>query len=386
LLSATLACAVAIALTRAAGADAPPLKIGFVATLSGAFTQSGKAADAAIAAFFKEHGDTVAGRKVVIIKRDDGGNAPENARRLAQELVVSEQVDFLMGIVYSTNALAVGDVSTKAKKPTFITNAAANGILEPNPYMARFSYTLGELTTPLAQWALKNNIKTAYIICLDYSAGLDAASGFQSAFTGGGGKILGEVHVPISAQDYSPYVQRIKDAKPQAVFVALNVSGHSFLTAWDAAGGPATGAKILATGDLTSETMLPSLADTALGAITAMNYSATHNSALNRQLARDMHAADNSIDAPDFASVATYDALQAIYKTVEAQKGNVEPDKTMQLVRGLKFESPRGPIEIDARTRDIVQNIYIRRVEKVDGKYQNTEIATYPQVHDPLEK
>ena len=318
-------------MTRAAGADAPPLKIGFVATLSGAFTQSGKAADAAIAAFFKEHGDTVAGRKVVIIKRDDGGNAPENARRLAQELVVSEQVDFLMGIVYSTNALAVGDVSTKAKKPTFITNAAANGILEPNPYMARFSYTLGELTTPLAQWALKNNIKTAYIICLDYSAGLDAASGFQSAFTGGG-------------------------------------------------------AKILATGDLTSETMLPSLADTALGAITAMNYSATHNSALNRQLARDMHAADNSIDAPDFASVATYDALQAIYKTVEAQKGNVEPDKTMQLVRGLKFESPRGPIEIDARTRDIVQNIYIRRVEKVDGKYQNTEIATYPQVHDPLEK
>jgi branched-chain amino acid transport system substrate-binding protein len=386
LLSVLAATGVALLVTGAAGADAPPLKIGLVATLSGNFTQAGKTGDAAIAAFFKEHGDTVAGRKVIVIKRDDGGNAPDTAKRLAQELIVSEHVDFLMGLVYSPNAKAVGDVSTGAKKPTFITNAASNGILEPNPYMARFSYTEGQLTTPLAQWALKSNIKSVYTIVLDYATGIDAAAGFSSVFTGGGGKVLGEVRVPINAQDYAPYVQRIKDAHPQAIFAFLSVSAAPFLKAWDAAGGPASGIKILATGDLTNETMLPAYGDAALGVITSMNYAASHNSPLNKQLTRDMRAADPSLDGPDFASVATYDVMQAIYKVVEVQKGNVDPDKTMALVRGLKIESPRGPIQIDPQTRDIVQNIYIRRVEKVDGKYQNTEIATYPNVRDPIEK
>jgi branched-chain amino acid transport system substrate-binding protein len=386
LFSVVAAAGVALLVTGAAGADAPPLKIGLVATLSGNFTQAGKTGDAAIAAFFKEHGDTVAGRKVIVIKRDDGGNAPDTAKRLAQELIVSDHVDFLMGLVYSPNAKAVGDVSTSAKKPTFITNAASNGILEPNPYMARFSYTEGQLTTPLAQWALKNNIKSAYTIVLDYATGIDAAAGFSSVFTGGGGKVLGEVRVPINAQDYAPYVQRIKDAHPQAIFAFLSVSAAPFLKAWDASGGPASGIKILATGDLTNETMLPAYGDAALGVITSMNYAASHNSPLNRQLTRDIRAADPSLDGPDFASVATYDVMQAIYKVVEAQKGNVDPDKTMALVRGLKIDSPRGPIQIDPQTRDIVQNIYIRRVEKVDGKYQNTEIATFPNVRDPIEK
>jgi branched-chain amino acid transport system substrate-binding protein len=386
LFSVVAAAAVAALVTRAAGADQPPLKIGMVSTISGNFTAAGKSADAAIAAFFKEHGDSVAGRKVIVIKRDDGGNAPDTAKRLAQELIVSEHVDFLMGLVFSPNAKAVGDVSTSAKKPTFITNAASNGILEGNPYMARFSYTEGQLTTPLAQWALKNNIKNVYTIVLDYATGIDAASGFESVFTAGGGKILGDVHVPLNSQDFSPYVQRIKDAHPQAVFAFLSVSGGPFLKAWDAAGGPATGTKLLATGDMAIETSLPSYGDAGLGLITSMNYAASHNSPLNKQLTRDMRAADPTLDGPDFGSVATYDVMAAIYKVVAAQNGNVDPDKTMQLVRGMKIDSPRGPITIDPQTRDVVQNIYIRRVDKVDGKYQNTEIATYPNVHDPIEK
>ena len=376
----------AFLITRSAGADAPPLKIGVVTTMSGNFTQSGKTADAAMAAFFKEHGDTVAGRKVVVIKRDDGGNAPDTAKRLAQELIVSEHVDFLMGLVFSPNAKAVGDVSTSAKMPTFITNAASNGILENNPYMARFSYTEGELTQPLAQWALKNNIKSVYTIVLDYATGIDAASGFESVYTAGGGKVLGDVHVPLNAQDFAPYVQRIKDAHPQAVFAFLSTSAAPFLKAWSAAGGPATGTKILATGEFTIESSLPVFGDAGLGVITAMNYAASHKSPLNTQLTRDMRAADPSVEEPDFASVATYDVLSAIYKAVETQKGNLDPDKTMQLVRGMKIDSARGPIMIDPQTRDIVQNIYIRRVDKVDGKYQNTEIATYPNVRDPIEK
>ena len=386
LVSGLAAVTVAFLIAPTAGADAPPLKIGLVSTLSGNFTEAGKTGDAAIAAFFKEHGDTVAGRKVVVIKRDDGGNAPDTAKRLAQELIVNEHVDFLMGLVFSPNAKAVGDVSTSAKMPTFITNAASNGILENNPYMARFSYTEGELTQPLAQWALKNNIKSVYTIVLDYATGIDAASGFESVYTAGGGKVLGDVRVPLNAQDFAPYVQRIKDAHPQAVFAFLSTSAGPFLKAWSAAGGPATGTKILATGEFTIESSLPVYGDGALGVITAMNYAGSHNSPLNKQLTRDMHAVDPSIDRPSFADVATYDVLSAIYKAVAAQKGSLDPDKTMQLVRGMKIDSARGPITIDPQTRDIVQNIYIRRVDKIDGQYQNTEIATYPNVRDPLEK
>ena len=379
------ACVAALLASSTAGADQPPLRIGFVATFSGGFTQAGKNSDAAIAAFMKEHGDSVAGRKVVIVKRDDGGPAPDNAKRLAQELILGEGVDYLMGLTFSPNAKAVGEISTAAKKPVFITNAAANGILEPNPYMARFSYTEGQLTTPLAQWALKNNIKSVYAIYLDYATGIDAAAGFTRAFTAGGGKVIGEERVPISAVDYSAYVQRIKDAAPQAVFCFLTVSGGTFLKAFDAAGLQGS-IKVLGTGDMVAESSLPAMGDDANGVITAMNYAASHNSDLNRTFARDMHAFDASIDQPDFGSVATYDALSAIYKVVAAQNGGTDPDRTMALLRGMKLDSPRGPIQIDPQTRDIVQNIYIRRTERVNGRMQNTEIATYPMVRDPLEK
>ncbi len=385
---AVLAAAVAVTslVPRGAGADSPPLKVGWIATFSGGYTNSTKVADAAVAAFMKEHGDSVAGRKLEIIKRDDGGLAPDTAKRLAQELIVGDKVDFLMGVTYSPNGMAIGPISTSAKKPLLITNGAANNLLQPNPYFSRFSYTEGQLTHTLAQWALKNNIKNAYMAYLDFATGIDAADGFQTAYTAGGGKILGEVRIPVNASDFSAYVQRIKDAKPQAVFVFLTVSGGPFLKAWQSAGMPATGAKILGTGDMTNEASLPGLGDSAIGVITAMNYSAAHDSPLNKQLIRDMRAVDPSVDVPDFGSVATYDALQAIYKIVEAQKGGSDPDKAMATLKGMKFESPRGPIAIDPQTRDIVENIYIRRVDKTGDRYQNTEIATFPNVRDPLEK
>ena len=376
----------AIIFSAVARADAPPLRIGFVGTFSGAYTASGKRSDAAIAAFFKEHGDSVAGRKVEIIKRDDGGNAPDTAKRLAQELIISDHVDFLMGLMFSPNAKAVGDVSTSAHKPTFITNAGGYGILDANPYMARFSSTEGQMTSVLARWALKNKIKNAFTIVLDYGPGIDAANGFASVFTAGGGKIVGEARVPQTEQDYSAYVRRIKDAHPEAIFAFLTTSAESFFKAWSAAGGPATGAKILGTSDITNEGVLQGFGDEAVGVLTAGNFAATHDSPLNKQLTRDMLAADPTIDGPEFTSVAVYDALQAIYKVVAAQRGSLDPDKTMQLVRGLKIESPRGPIEIDPQTREIIQNIYIRRVDKVNGRLQNTEIAVFPQVRDPIEK
>ncbi len=371
--------------SHSAGADQPPLRVGLISTFSGFFTQYGKDSDAAVAAFIKEHGDQVAGRKLEIIKRDDSGLAPENAKRLAQELVVNDHVDFLMGLMSSPNAKAVGDISTASKTPTIIVNAAGYGLLEPNPYMARLSYTEGQLTHPLAAWALKNNIKNVYLVYLDFSAGLDASSAFSTAFTAGGGTISGEVRVPTNAIDFSAYVQRVRDAKPQAVFTFLTGSFGPFMKAWRAAGGQQSGIKVLATGE-TNEQALPALGDDVLGVYTAMNYSAAHVSPLNAVLTRDMRAADSSIASPDFYSVATYDALQAIYKVTAQQNGTLDPDKTMALLKGIKLDSARGPVQIDRQTRDVVQNIYIRRVDKINGVYQNTEIAVYPTVKDPLEK
>jgi branched-chain amino acid transport system substrate-binding protein len=369
---------------RSAGADQPPLRVGFISTFSGFFTEEGQAADAAIAAFIKEHGDTVAGRKLEIIKRDDGGIAPDKARRLAQELIINDHVDFLMGPISSPNAKAIGEVSTAAKKPEFYLNGGY-GLLENNPYTARFGYGQAQLIYPLADWALKNKIRTVSLIYLNFSAGLDAASSFRTAFTAGGGKIIDDVPVPANATDFSAYIQRIRDSKPQAVFMFLTSQSPAFLKAWRSSGGRQSGIKLLATAE-TNELELPVLGDDALGIYTAQNYSAAHDSKLNKEFARDMHAANPAIPSPDFYTVAIYDALAAIYKVTAAQNGVVDPDKTMTLVRGLTLESPRGPIAIDPQTREIIQNICIRRVDDVNGVLQNTEIATYPHVKDPLEK
>ena len=210
-----------------------------------------------------------------MIKRDDGGPNPENAGRLAQELIVSEKVDLLMGITLSPNAMAVGQVSTAAKKPTLLINAGGYGILEPNPYFARLSFTTGQVTYPLADWAIKQKIKTAYMVVLDFGPGIDAADTFRAAFTAKGGTIIDEVRVPLSATDMSAYVQRMRDAKPQAVFLFLTVTGRNFLKAWQSAGGDKTGIKLLGTGELTIEKSLPDEGDGALGVYTSMNYSPT---------------------------------------------------------------------------------------------------------------
>lgn len=378
-----LSACVALVLPRGAGADQPPLRVGFVSTFSRPFTEQGEAAKAAIAAFIKEHGDTVAGRKLDVIIRDDGGLSPENEQRVAQELVVNDHVDFLMGSIYAPNEKALGAVSTAAKKPTFFVDGGY-GILEGNPYTARFAFAQGQLIYPLADWALKNGLKNVYMLYVNFGPGIDSATSFKTAFTAGGGKIVGDEAVPVDTTDFSASIQHIRDAKPQAVFIFLISQGTPFIKQWHSSGAGG-GIKLLA-GIETNELALPALGDDALGIYSAANYTVVHASKLNAAFKRDMHAADPSIPSPDFYDVAVYDALQAIYKVTAAQNGALDPDKTMALVKTLKFESPRGPIEIDPQTRDVVQNIDIRRVDKVNGVLQNTPIATYPHVRDPLEK
>ena len=372
----------AFALASAASADQPPLRIGVIGLYSGSGVLTGQGQDAAIAAFMAEHGDTVAGRKVTIVRRDEQGPVPEISHRLAQELVLQDHVDFLVGGSFSATALAIGDVSTQAKVPFFITGASANDITAKLPYAARIGFTGSQELAPLARWALKNKIKTAFVLLVDNDGGIEASATFDRVFSANGGKVVGEVRVPSTNKDFSAYMERAKEAAPQAVVAVLlngTGAGAALVRSFNQSGMAKTGTKLLSTMDLVTEHNLPALGDDADGIISAGNYSAAHPSRENAQFLKDYYAAKGPSD-PDMLAVIAYDAVAAIYKLVDAQHGNVDPDATMQQVKTLHLQSPRGPIAFDHDTRDIVQTIYIRRVEDRGGKIVDTELAAYPAV------
>jgi branched-chain amino acid transport system substrate-binding protein len=365
-----------------ASADQPPLKIGLTSLYSGSETLVGQGADSAVAAYIALHGDTVAGRKVVVVKRDEQGPVPEVSKRNAQELVLQEHVDFLVGGMYSANALAMGDVSTQAKVPYLMTGPTSPGLTVKLPYAARLGFTGPQQAVPMAKWALQNKVATAYVICVDNSGGIDAANAFEHTFTAGNGKILGEVRIPANTIDFSAYVQRVKDAAPQAVYAALiNGTGHgaSFMRAFRSAGLDAAGVKVLATMDMVSEEQLTSMGDSVVGVLSAGNYSAEHPSPINDRFKAAFHATKGPTD-PDFLAVSVYDSIDTIYKLAEAQHGSLDPDKSMQLLRTMHLASPRGDVSFDPETRDVVQTMYIRRTEKRGDKLVNAEIASFPNV------
>ena len=369
-----------------ASSQQAPIRVGIIYSFSGASGTTAKEYDDVFAVFQKLHGNTVAGRKVEFIRRDDGGIAPDNAKRLAQELIVQDHVDLLSGLIFTPNAIAVGTVSTAAKVPVFIVNATTSGILAKSPYMSRYSMTATQMTVPLAKYAYKIGQRNMYVLFMDYGPGIDSGKTFEDTFTAEGGKIAGEIRVPVTGNDFSAYLQRIKDAKPDGVYVFLNASGAgtTFLKQLKSQGFDKAGIKVFTAGDLLTEQVLPAIGDAAVGVISSMNYSGTHDSKMNRDFVKAFAAQSGGLP-PTFSAVGVYDAFVAIYKVIEAQKGQLDPDKTMDIVKSLKFESPRGPIVIDPETRDIVQNVYIRRTELKNGKLQNTEIFTYPMFKDPSE-
>lgn len=376
-------CVLAMGSARAAQ---PPLKIGLIYSYSGAGATS-HTLDPGIALWMSQHGDTVAGRKVEIIRRDDNGIAPETARRLAQELIVEDNVDLLAGIVFTPNAIAVAEVSTAAKKPFFIVNAATSNIMEKAPYTSRWGYTTAQLVVPLAKWAATHGITSAYAIVQNYGPGIDAEAMFAKTFTDAGGKMVGEVRFPTDTQDFTAYMLRARDAKPSAVFAYVNATtgGTPFLRAFHDGGLADAGVKLIATGDIVTENNLPGDGDLAIGTVTASNYSAAHDSVLNRQLITAVSRATHGTLTADFATVAGYDVFHAIYDVVAAQHGQLDPDVTMALIKKEHFESARGPIAMDPSTRGLIENVYIRRTDKRDGKLVNTEIDVIPMQKDPNE-
>ncbi|MBR0827191.1 ABC transporter substrate-binding protein [Bradyrhizobium manausense] len=371
-----------LAATISVRAEDRPLKIGWLMSYTGPGAAAGAASDAAIDVFFKTFGKSVAGRKIEIIKRDTTGPAPDVARRLAQELIVGEKVDFLAGMDYTPNTMAVAPLSTSAKVPLLIVNSATSGILAKHPFAVRFGFTTAEMAQQLAAYASKQKFKSVYTFVHEYEPGLDAEAMFIREFKSAGGAVAGSVRAPLKATDFSAYIQRIKDANPDAVFVfmAAGELPPIFLRQFKEAG--LDPAKIIGIGDITDEASLPVAGDAALGVVTAFHYTQTHDSEANKEFARAFKSV-----APDrplnFLPVVAYDVLRAIRQVVEAQEGELNPDRTMELLKQIKFESPRGPISIDPATREIVQTVYFRKVEKRDGQIVNVEFASTPDVKDP---
>ncbi|MGH8714638.1 MAG: ABC transporter substrate-binding protein [Casimicrobiaceae bacterium] len=375
---------VALAVTGAAQAQ-DVVKLGLIAAFSGPFADYGGQIYGGMKAYMKQHGDTVAGKKIEVIQRDTTGPAPEVAKRLAQELVTRDNVDFLVGFGLTPNALAAAQVATEGKKPMIIMNAATSIITTKSPYIARVSMTLPQITQPMAIWAAKNGIKNVYTVVADYGPGLDAEAAFTTAFPAAGGKMVGSVHTPLQNPDFAPFIQRVKDAKPEAVFLFLpaGAQGVAFMKAFKERGLAEAGIKLIATGDITDDGVLDAMGDSVIGLTTSFHYSAAHDSPENRAFIKAYGEANGTKLRPNFMAAAGYDGMAAIYGALKKTGGSTDGDKIMAALKGMKLMSPRGPIMIDPETRDVVQTVYIRKVEKVKGELYNIEFDKFPNQKDP---
>jgi len=362
-----------------------PVKIGIVAPFSGVAADYGKQMEAGMKAWLRLHGDTVNGRKIELVVRDTTGPNPEIAKRLAQELVTRDNVDFLAGFGFTPEALAAAPGATEAKKPMVVMNAASSVVTTRSPYIVRVSMTLPQVSAPMATWAARNGIHKVYTLVADYAPGLDSEAAFKKAFEAAGGQVVDSVRVPLRNPEFAPYVQRIKDAKPEAVFMFVPAGEQSiaFMKAFEERGLAQAGIKVIATGDLTDDDVLPAMGEPVLGVITSHHYSAAHDSPENKAFVKAFGEVGSGLKRPNFMAVGGYDGMAAMAEVVKKLGNQIDGDKAVEVLKGLKLTSPRGPISIDPATRDIVQTVYIRRVQKVGNDYWNVEFDKFPDVKDP---
>jgi branched-chain amino acid transport system substrate-binding protein len=361
-----------------------PIKVGMVLEMSGPFADIGRQILDGARAYMKANGDTVAGRRIELIVRDTTGAAPEIAKRQAQQLIANDRVDFLAGFGLTPNALAAAPLATTGKTPMIVMNAATSIITTKSPYIARVSFTLPQITAPIATWAMKNGIEEVYTLVSDYGPGIDAETQFRKTFEAAGGKITGDVRAPLRNPDFSPFLQRIKDAKPQAVFIFLPAGEQpvAFMKGFNERGLDKAGIRLIATGDVTEDGMIEAMGDTPLGVVTSHHYSVAHDSPQNKAFLKAFADLDNA-RRPNFMAVGGWDGMTAIYEVVRRLNGKLDGDKAMEVLKGLKLDSPRGPVTIDPDTRDVIQTVYIRRVQKVNGKLYNVEFERVPNFKDP---
>jgi branched-chain amino acid transport system substrate-binding protein len=372
------------ALAATCAAAQQPVKVGVILAYSGQFADPSAQMDNGIKLYLAQHGDGVAGRKIELLRKDTGGIAPDIAKRLAQELIVRDKADMLAGFALTPNALAAGDVSAQAKKFMVNMNAATAIITTKSPYMVRTSFTVPQLNETLGAWAYRNGIRRAYTMVSDFGPGHDGEAAFQKGFKGVGGEIVGSARYPVANQDFSAFVQRARDSNAEAIYI------------WTP-GGPQPAAigkalaeraidplrtKILGQGELTSEDALRSMGEAGIGIITAFHYDFNHSSALNSAFVRSYKEAFGR--NPDMFSVGAYDGMHVIYEALKKTGGNADGEALVSAAKGMSWESPRGPMSIDPETRDVIQTVYIRRVEKVGGELRNVEFDKVENVKDPF--
>ena len=356
-------------------------KIGLILPMTGPFASTGKQIEAAVKLYMAQNGDMVAGKKVELIVKDDT-SAPDVTKRIAQELVVNDKVSVLAGFGLTPLALATAPIATQSKTPLVVMAAATSSITEASPFIIRTSFTLPQAAVGLADWAPKNNIKKVVTLVSDYGPGIDAEKYFKDRFTFNGGQVIDTLRVPMRNPDFAPFLQKVRDAKPDAVYVFVpSGAGAALMKQFAERGMDKAGIRLIGTGDVTDDDILNGMGDVAMGVITSHHYSASHNSAMNKKFVEAFSKANAGL-RPNFMAVGGYDGMRVIYEAAKSTKG-AGGQALLDAMKGQVFESPRGPVFIDAQTRDVVHNIYIRKVERVGGQLYNQEFETIKDVKDP---
>lgn len=374
--------AIALALPFAAQAQTTPFKIGLILPMTGQSASTGRQIEAAARLYMAQNGDTVAGRKIELIVKDDTG-LPDVTKRLAQELVVNDKVGVLAGFGLTPLALAVAPIATQSKTPQLVMAAATSSITEASPYIVRSGFTLPQVSVPMGDWAPKNGIKTVVTLVADYGPGNDAEKFFSERFQLNGGKVLDKLRVPLRNPDFAPFLQKVRDTKPNALFVFVpSGAGAAVMKQFLERGMDKAGIRLIATGDVTDDDQLNDMGDGALGVVTSHHYSAAHPSAMNKKFVEAFEKANPKM-RPNFMAIGGYDGMRVIYEALKATGGKGDGTALLEKMKGQIFESPRGQVLIDAQTRDVVQDVYLRKVEKKDGQLYNVEFDVVKGVKDP---
>ena len=368
-----------------AQADGKPFKIGFIAPMTGPFASTGAQMLAGVKLYMAQHGNKIEGRELQLIVKDDGAS-PETTKRLAQELAVNDKVDVFAGFGLTPLALATAPVATQAKIPMVDMLAATSSIINSTPYMVRVSMTLPQVSVIMGDWAPKNNIKKVVTLVSDYGPGIDAEESFKDRFLLNGGQFLESLRVPLKNNDFAPFLQKVRELSPDAVFVFVPVGvGTAVMKQFTERGLDKAGIKMIGTGDVVDDDILNGMGDATLGIVSAYPYSTAHPSEMNKKFVQEFKKANPKM-RPNAVAVFGYDGMHVIYNAIKKTKGVGNGDQLLAAMKGDIFESPRGQIFIDATTRDIVQSIYIRKAEKNtkgDGEIYNVEFAEIKDVKDP---
>ena len=380
-LHATALAVLALGATAAVAAE-DTFKIGLILPMTGQQASTGRQIEAAARLYMAQNGDTVGGKKVELIVKDDT-SIPDVTKRMAQELVVNDKVNVLAGFGITPSALATAPIATQSKTPLVVMAAATSSITQASPYIVRTSFTLPQAAVSMADWAPKNGIKKVVTLVSDYGPGLDAEKFFVERLLFNGGQVTESLRVPMRNPDFAPFLQKVRDLKPDALFVFVpSGAGAAVMKQFLERGMDKAGIRLIGTGDVTDDDQLNDMGDGALGVVTSHHYSTAHPSLVNKKFVEAFQKANKGM-RPNFMAVGGYDGMRVIYEALKVTKGQGGGDALLAAMKGQIFESPRGPMFIDAQTRDVVQNIYLRKVERKDGQLYNVEFDVIKDVKDP---